>query len=86
MIFSHYTTSRKVAGSIPLEVNEFLNWPNPSSSTMALESAQPLTEMSTRNLPGAEAVFPNYPENVGAATCHKSTDLHGMLQGQLNSN
>jgi hypothetical protein len=30
----------------------FFNLPNPSSRTMALESTQPLTEMSTRNLPG----------------------------------
>jgi hypothetical protein len=30
----------------------FFNWPNPSSRTMLLESTQPLTEMSTRNLPG----------------------------------
>jgi hypothetical protein len=28
----------------------FLNLPNPSSHTMALELTQPLTEMSTRNL------------------------------------
>jgi hypothetical protein len=32
----------------------FFNWPNPSSRTMALESTQPLTEMSTRNLPGGK--------------------------------
>jgi hypothetical protein len=31
-----------------------LNLPNPSSCTMALGSSQPLTEMSTRNLPGGE--------------------------------
>jgi hypothetical protein len=30
---------------------DFLNWCNPSSRTMALMSTQPLTEMSTRNLP-----------------------------------
>jgi hypothetical protein len=29
----------------------FFNWSNPSSRTMALGSTQPLTEMSTRNLP-----------------------------------
>jgi hypothetical protein len=29
----------------------FFNLPNPSSRTMALGSTQPLTEMSTRNLP-----------------------------------
>jgi hypothetical protein len=45
-------TSRKVASSTPDEVDFFFNLPNPSSRTMALESTQPLTEMSTRNLPG----------------------------------
>jgi hypothetical protein len=44
-------TMLQVAGSGPDEVN-FFNWPNPSNRTMALESTQPLTEMSTRNLPG----------------------------------
>jgi hypothetical protein len=32
-------------------VVEFLNWPNRSSRTMALGSTQPLTEISTTNLP-----------------------------------
>jgi hypothetical protein len=50
----HYATSRKVAGSIPDEVIGFFNWPNPSSRTMALESTQPLTEMSTMNLPAGK--------------------------------
>jgi hypothetical protein len=36
--------------SSPDEV-DFFNWPNPSSRTMALGSTQPLTEMSTRNIP-----------------------------------
>jgi hypothetical protein len=31
--------------------SSFFNWPNPSSCNMALGSTQPLTEMSTRNLP-----------------------------------
>jgi hypothetical protein len=35
----------------PDEVTAFFNWPNPSSRIMALGSTQPLTEMSTRNLP-----------------------------------
>jgi hypothetical protein len=48
----HYAASRKVAGSNPDEVIGFLNWPNPSSHTMARGSTQPLTEMSTRNFPG----------------------------------
>jgi hypothetical protein len=39
------------AGSILNEVIWFLNWPNPSSRTVGLGSTQPLTEMSTRNLP-----------------------------------
>jgi hypothetical protein len=47
----HCATSRKVAGLIPHEV-DFFNVPNISSRTMALESTQPLTEMSTRNLSG----------------------------------
>jgi hypothetical protein len=38
---------------IPDEV-DFSNLPNPSSRTMALGSTQPLTEMSTRNIPGGE--------------------------------
>jgi hypothetical protein len=49
----HYATSRKVAGSNPDEVDSF-NLPNHSSRTMALGSTQPLTEMSTRNLPGGK--------------------------------
>jgi hypothetical protein len=49
--FTLYSTSRKVAGWIPDAIG-FFNWPNPSSRTMVLGSTQPLTEMSTRNLPG----------------------------------
>jgi hypothetical protein len=41
-----------VADSIADEVTRFFNLPNPSSLTMALGSTHPLTEMSTRNLPG----------------------------------
>jgi hypothetical protein len=44
----HYTTSRKVAGSSPDEVDFF----HPSSCIMVPWSTQPLTEMSTSNLPG----------------------------------
>jgi hypothetical protein len=50
--FNHYDTSRKVGGSIPDEEKGIFNLPNSSSRIMALESTQPLTEMSTRNLPG----------------------------------
>jgi hypothetical protein len=52
-LYRYYATSWKVAGSSPDEV-DFFNLPNPSSSTMALGSTQPLTEMSTRNLPGGK--------------------------------
>jgi hypothetical protein len=38
---------------IPDEV-DFFNLPNPSSRTMAVGSNQPLTEMSTRKLPGGK--------------------------------
>jgi hypothetical protein len=43
-----------VAGSIPDEVIGYFNWPNPSNSIMALGPTQPLTEMSTKNLPGGK--------------------------------
>jgi hypothetical protein len=52
--FGWGTMLKKVAGSIPDEVIGFLNWPNPSSRNMVLGSTQPLTEMSTRNLPGGK--------------------------------
>jgi hypothetical protein len=50
----HCPTSRKVLDLIPDEVIEFIIWPNHSTLTMALGSTQPLTEMSTRNLPGGK--------------------------------
>jgi hypothetical protein len=50
----HYATSRKFAGSIPDEVTGFFDLPNPSSRTIALGSTQPLTEMSSSNLPGGK--------------------------------
>jgi hypothetical protein len=49
----HCATGRKIAGSIP-GVIEFFNWCNPSRRIMALGSTQPLTEMSTRNLPAGK--------------------------------
>jgi hypothetical protein len=47
----HCATSRKVVGSTADEVIALWNLPDPSSRTMALGSTQPLTDMSTRNLP-----------------------------------
>jgi hypothetical protein len=37
---------------VPMRSLDFFNLLNPSSRTMALGSTQPVTEMSTRNLPG----------------------------------
>jgi hypothetical protein len=88
----HYATSREVVGSIPDEVIGFFNWPNPSSRTRALGSTQPLTEMSTRNIPGGKGrrVLINSPpsvsrlfKHVAAWTSHNHMGLHGLLQGQL---
>jgi hypothetical protein len=49
-----YVTSRKILGSFPDEAIGFFNSCSPSSRTVALGSTQPLTEMSTRNLPGSK--------------------------------
>jgi len=46
----HCATSQRIAGLIPSGVREIFHWHNPSSCCLALESAQPLTEMSTRNI------------------------------------
>jgi hypothetical protein len=56
----------KVTGSIPDEVIGFFNWPNPSSRIMALGLTQPLTEMSTRNLPGSKGWLECKADNLTA--------------------
>jgi hypothetical protein len=62
---------------------------------MALGSTQPLTEMSTRNIPGGEGRSARKADNltaicepivykyVGASTSHSPMGLHGPLQGYL---
>jgi hypothetical protein len=62
---------------------------------MALDSSQPLTEMSTRNLPGgkgrparkADNLTPSVSrlsrENIGASTSHNPVGLQGLLQGYI---
>jgi hypothetical protein len=62
----HCGTSRKVAVSIPDKVIEFFNLHKPSSPTMALGSTQPLTEMSTRNLPGGKGRPERKADNLTA--------------------
>jgi hypothetical protein len=63
------------AGRSPVRVPDevdCLNLPNPSSRTVAPGSAQSLTEMSTRNLPGAkkrpargaDSLAPIYEPNI----------------------
>jgi hypothetical protein len=62
---------------------------------MALGLTQPLTEMSTRDLPGGieaqrvrlttspPSVTADCVENVGASTYHNPMGLHGLLQRQF---
>jgi hypothetical protein len=42
------------------------NLPNPSTRTMALGSTQPLTEMSTRNLPGGKGRPARMADNLAS--------------------
>jgi hypothetical protein len=53
-------------GSISHEVIGFFNLPIPSSRTMALESTQPLTDMSTSNLPGGKGLPVRKADNLTA--------------------
>jgi hypothetical protein len=50
---------------IPDEV-DFFNLPNPSSRNMAQGSTQPLTEMSTRNIPGGKGRPARKADNLTA--------------------
>jgi hypothetical protein len=68
----NYATSRKVAGSIPGDVIGFFSWPNTSSRTTTGGSTQPLTEMSTRNLPESKVQPAHKADNL--------MGLHGLLQ------
>jgi hypothetical protein len=43
-------------GKSPVQVPDNVDFFNPSNRIMALGSTQPLTEMSTRNLPGGGGV------------------------------
>jgi hypothetical protein len=53
-------------GSNPDEVDFFFNLPNPSSRNMALGSTQPLTELSTRNIPGGKGRPARKADNLTA--------------------
>jgi hypothetical protein len=62
----HYATIQKVAVSIPDEVFGFLIDVILPATLMALRSTQPLTEMSTRNLPGDEGQLAHEADNLTA--------------------
>jgi hypothetical protein len=81
-------------GLVPAEV-DFFKLHNPSSRTMALRSTQPLTKMSTRNLPGgkkrparrANNLTPStsrMSENVGASTSRTPKGFHGLYKDNFN--
>jgi hypothetical protein len=53
-------------GSIPDYVIAFLTLPNPSSRTMALGLTKPLTEMSSKNLPGVKVWQARKADNLTA--------------------
>jgi hypothetical protein len=55
----------KSPARVPGEV-DFFNLPNPSNRTMALGSTQPLTEMTTRNLPGGKKRPARRADNLAA--------------------
>jgi hypothetical protein len=52
--YSLTLTIKASSETIPDEVIGLFNWSKPSSRTMALGSTQPLTEVSTRNIPGVK--------------------------------
>jgi hypothetical protein len=57
------------AGRSPVRVPDevdFFNLPNPSSRIMALGSTQPLTEISTRKLPGGKKRPARRADNLAA--------------------
>jgi hypothetical protein len=70
------------AGSIPDGVTIFFIWPNPSSRTMALGSTRPLTEMSTRNLPGGKGRPARKADNLTSAStaCYKDSFTFFLLK------
>jgi hypothetical protein len=70
--------SQKVACSIPDETTGFFNYPNPSNRIMALGSTQPLTEMSTRNLPGGKGRPAREADNL-TAICNRLPRKCGSL-------
>jgi hypothetical protein len=75
----HCATNRKVAGSIPDGVSRIFHWYNPSGRTMVLESTQPLTEMSTRNISWGVKAAVRRADNLTTFMCRLSRN-----SGSLN--
>jgi hypothetical protein len=68
-----------MTGSTPDEVIGPFNLPNPSSHIVALELSQPLTEMSTRNLPGGKGRSAFEAENLTVICVSKLFRKRGNL-------
>jgi hypothetical protein len=63
-IYHYYLTNRD--SSVGMRSLDIFNWTNPFSRIMALGSTQPLTEMSTRNLPGGKGRPARKADNLTA--------------------
>jgi hypothetical protein len=74
----YYVTSQNVASSIPEEAIGFFDWPNPSSRNIYLGTTQPLTEMSTRNLPGGKGRPACKADNL-SAICEPISSKYSIL-------
>jgi hypothetical protein len=58
----------------------------PAALCMVLESMQPLTQMSTKNIPGGKARPARKADclgSVGSSTSLNPVGLHGLMRGQL---
>jgi hypothetical protein len=58
--------ARKSRFRFPMKSLDIFNWPDPSSRNMFLGSTQPLTEMSTRNLPWGKGRSERKADNLTA--------------------
>jgi hypothetical protein len=65
----HCATSQKVLGSIPAGVMVIFYWHYPSGRVLVLESTQPLTEMSTRNISWGYRWPVNKADNLTTFMC-----------------
>jgi hypothetical protein len=70
--------------SIPDEVIGFLNWPNPSSRTMALGSTQPLTEMSLCGLVVRVPSYRSRGPGFDSRRYHIFWEVVGLERGPLS--